>query len=65
MKRKEHEKRMKKAAIKVFFKDGKVDILPSKIWDDYEYIDGMFVVKRRGVWIVVYNMESVTCISVG
>ena len=47
------------------FKDGKVDEIPSKLWDDYQYVDRMFAVKRRGVWIAVYNMDAVDCIVVG
>ena len=65
MKKKKHMKIMNKATIKVYFNDGKVDEIPSKIWDDYEYNDGMFVVKRRGCWIGIYNMKCVDCIVVG
>jgi len=65
MKKKEHFKIMNKATIKVYFKDGLVDEIPSRIWDDYQYVDRLFVVKRRGVWIGVYNMDSVACITVG
>lgn len=66
MKKKEHMKIMNKATIKVYFKDGKVDEIPSRIWDDYEYHDGgIFVVKRRGVWIGIYNIDCVDCIVVG
>lgn len=65
MKKKKHMKIMNKATIRVFFKDGRVGEMRSDIWDDYEYINGMFVVKRRGVWISIYNMDSVECIMVG
>lgn len=65
MKKKTHMKIMNEATIKVYFKDGKVDEIPSRIWDDYEYNDGMFVVKRRGVWIGIYNMDIVACVVVG
>lgn len=65
MKKKEHMKIMNKASIKVFFKDGKVDEIPSRIWDDYEYYEGMFIVKRRRVWIGIYNMDVVSCVVVG
>lgn len=65
MKKKEHFKIMNKATIKIFFKDGNVDEIPSRIWDDYQYIDRLFVVKRRDVWIGIYNMDAVDCITVG
>ena len=56
---------MNKATIKIYFNDGKVDEIPSKIWDDYEYNDGLFVVKRCGCWIGIYNMKCVDCVVVG
>lgn len=71
MKKKEHMKIMKKATIKIFFNDGKVDEIPAKLWDDYEYRGGseyrpgVFLVKRRGCWIGIYNMNCVDCIVVG
>ncbi len=65
MKKKEHFKIMNKATIKIFFKDGNVDEIPSRIWDDYQYIDRLFVVKRRNVWIGIYNMDAIDCITVG
>lgn len=65
MKKKEHMKIMNKATIKVCYKDGKVEEIPSRIWDDYDYIDKLFIVKRRGVWIGIYNMDSITCVSIG
>ena len=65
MKKKKHMKIMNKATIKIYFADGRVDELPSGIWDDYQYIDRLFVVKRRGVWIGIYNMDAVDCIVVG
>ncbi len=65
MKKKEHFKIMNNATIKIYFKDGKVDEIPPEIWDDYQYIDRLFVVKRRGVWIGIYNIDSVDCITVG
>lgn len=55
----------KKAKIKVFFRDGKVDVIPHRLWDDYEYVDGLFVVKRKGAWIGIYNMRCVACVVVG
>ena len=58
-------KRGAKQKIKVYFKDGKTDIIPQKFWDDYEYNYGLFVVKKKGEWIAVYNMDCVACVVVG
>ena len=64
MKKKEHMKIMNKATIKIYFKDGKINELSAKIWDDYQYLDRIFVVKRRGVWIALYNMDAIDCIVI-
>ena len=64
MKKKEHMKIMNKATINIYFKDGKMYELQSKFWDDYQYLDRLFVVKRRGVWIGIYNMDAVDCIVI-
>ena len=56
---------MNKAIIKIVYKDGNVEEIPARIWDDYQYIDRLFVVKRRGIWIGIYNMDSIACIFVG
>ena len=65
MKKKKHMKIMNKATIKICYKDDQVEEIPSHIWDDYDYMDGLFIVKRRGVWIGIYNMDVVACIVVG
>lgn len=57
-------KKKHKQRIRIYFKDGKTDIIPQKFWDDYEYADRMFVVKKGGAWIAVYNMDIVACIVV-
>ncbi len=57
-------KKKHKQKIRIYFKDGKSDIIPQKFWDDYEYVDGMFVVKKNGAWIAVYNMDIAACIVV-
>ena len=55
----------KKQKIKIFFKDGKEDVIPQRLWDDYQYVpDGLFVVIRKGAWIAIYNMTDVSCIVV-
>ena len=30
-------KKLKFGKIKIYFLDGKVDVIPKKLWDDYEY----------------------------
>ena len=55
----------KKQKIKVYFFDGKCDTIPQRLWDDYEYVDRLFVVKRKGAWIAIYNMDDVSCVVVG
>lgn len=58
-------KKRKKQTIRIYFIDGKCDEIPQKLWDDYELNDNLFVVKRRGAWIGIYNMAIVACITVG
>ena len=58
-------KKSKKQTIRVYFKDGHVDEIPQRLWDDYEYNYGLFVVKRKGAWIGIYNMDTVACVTVG
>lgn len=50
--------------IKIFYKDGKSDTVTKKFWDDYEYNDGLFVIKKKGAWIYICNMDEVSCIVV-
>lgn len=59
------KKGKKKQTIKVCYKDGFVEKIPQRLWDDYEYINNIFVVKRNGVWIGMYNMDTIACIVVG
>ena len=44
-------KNKKKRKIKIFFTDGKVDIVPQRLWDDYEVNNELFVIKKHGEWI--------------
>lgn len=56
--------KMKFKSIRIYFKDGKVDEIPRKLWTDYHYEDGLFVVIWKGAWIAVYNLDEVACIIV-
>ena len=38
----------KKQKIRIYFKDGKTDVIPQKFWDDYLYADGLFAVIKKG-----------------
>ena len=58
-------KNKKKQKIKIYFKDGKKDIIPQRLWDDYDYIDGMFIVIKKEQWIAMYNRDTIACVVVG
>lgn len=58
-------KNKKKRKIKIFFTDGKVDIIPQRLWDDYEVNNDLFVVKKDGAWIAFYKMDIIECMVVG
>ena len=55
----------KKRKIKIFFRDGKCDIIPQRLWDDYEVNNGLFVVKKDGAWIAFYQIDEISCMVVG
>ena len=55
----------KKRKIKIFFRDGKCDIIPQRLWDDYEVNSGLFVVKKDGAWIAFYQIDEISCMVVG
>lgn len=55
----------KKRKIKLFFKDGKTDVITQKLWDDYEVNGNLFVVKKNGEWIAFYKMKTIDCMVVG
>ena len=38
----------KKQKIRIYFKDGKTDIIPQRFWDDYMYADGLFRRDQEG-----------------
>ena len=56
--------KLKFGKIKVFFRDGKVDVIPKKLWDDYTYDGSLFVVKNHGAWIATYNIADVSAVVV-
>ena len=49
----------------MYFKDGKKDVIPQKLWDNYDYIDHNFIVIKKEQWIAIYNMDIVACVVVG
>jgi len=57
------DKRSQKITIR--FKDGKRDVIPQKLYDDYEYQDGFFLVNKKCRNIAGYNMAIVDRITVG
>ncbi len=50
--------------IKIRYKNGHTTVLPQGKWDDYKYIDGVFIVAHRGRWVGMYSMDSITSIEV-
>ena len=57
-------KKLEFGKIKIYFRDGKVDVIPKKLYDDYEYNGTLFVVKRCGAWVYCYNIGDISCIIV-
>ena len=62
-------KHKKKQKIKIFFRDGKKDIIPQKLWDDYDVItkdSGLWlIIIKEEQWIAGYNMKDVAAFVVG
>lgn len=54
----------KKQKIRIYFNDGKSNIIPQKYWDDYEVNGGLFVVKKNEAWIAFYNLNIIDCVVV-
>ena len=54
----------KKQKIRIYFNDGKSNIIPQKYWDDYEVNNGLFVVKKNEAWIAFYNLNIIDCVVV-
>ena len=61
-------KHKKKQKIKIFFRDGKKDVIPQKLWDDYDVIakdSGLWlIIIKKEQWIAGYNMKDVTAFVV-
>ena len=59
----------KKQKIRIFFRNGKKDVIPQKLWDDYDFIakdSGVyFIIIRNEQWIAGYNMRDIIAFSVG
>ena len=63
------KKKKRKQKIRIFFRDGKKDIIPQKYWDDYDFIakdSGIhLIIIKNEQWIAGYNMKDVTAWVVG
>jgi hypothetical protein len=63
------KKNKRKQTIRIFFRDGKKDVIPQKLWDDYEIIakdSGVhLVIIKNEQWIAGYNLKDVTAWVVG
>lgn len=57
-------KKLKFGKIKIYFRDGRIDVIPRKLWDDYEYNGTLFIVKRCGAWVYTYNIWDITAVIV-
>lgn len=63
------KKNKRKQTIRIFFRDGKKNVIPQKLWDDYEIIakdSGVhLVIIKNEQWIAGYNLKDVTAWVVG
>ena len=63
------DRKRKKQKSRIFFRDGKKDIIPQKFWDDYEVLakdSGIYlIIIKNEQWIAGYNMRDVTAFTVG
>ena len=59
------KKNKHKKKIRIYFRDGKSDVIPQKLWDDYEINYGLFVIKKNGAWIAFYQLDLIACVVVG
>lgn len=66
---KKKDKKRKKQKIRIFFRDGRKDIIPQKLWDNYEVLakdSGIYLILiKNEQWIAGYNMRDVTAFTVG
>lgn len=69
MAKKKKDKKRKKQKICIFFRDGRKDIIPQRLWDDYEVLakdSGIYlIIIKNEQWIAGYNMRDVTAFTVG
>lgn len=63
------QKKQKKQKIRIYFRDGKKDIIPQRLWDDYEFISNdagnFLIIIKDEAWIAGYNMKDVAAYAVG
>ena len=57
---------MQYKTIKVGLKSGMIAVWEASKgeWDDYMYIDNLFVIKKDGAWVGIYNMDTVASVIV-
>lgn len=61
MSKHKNKDKKKKQKIRIYFKDGKSNIIPQKFWDDYEVNYGLFVVKKNEAWVAFYSLDMIAC----
>lgn len=59
------KQKKQKQKIRIYFRDGKSDIIPQRLWDDYEVNDGLLVIKKNGAWVAFYQVDLIACMVVG
>lgn len=57
-------KKKKKYKIQLKFVDGKTEVIPQKLWDDYEVNYGLFIVKKNEEWVAFYKMDIIECMVI-
>lgn len=53
MAKKKKDKKRKKQKICIFFRDGRKDIIPQRLWDDYEVL-----AKDSGIYLIIIKNEQ-------
>lgn len=61
MSKNKKQKKQKKQKIRIYFRDGKSDIIPQKYLDDYEINYNLFVVKKNEAWVAFYQLDLIAC----
>lgn len=50
--------------IKIVLKNGCIVKWKKKKWTDYKYDGKCFIIIKKGNWVGIYNMESITSVTI-